>query len=340
MDTQKRPFLDRLHLINGCWFLDNSTLEYLQTCNRSGEYYVIRRRVGAGEKCALNFGSAIHKALEYRYMTYPELVPPSCMDQINKILAQWFVDHPQPFDDYRQLSLAVQVMNGYLNMPEYNPEPFVVAHVDGKLAVEVPFSIELCRLYSQKDGWITVIFCGKIDLIVAEGKEFWVIDHKTTKMAGKHFLWEQKMSAQWKGYCHAVMKATGITPAGAIIDQIRVREPNKTEKGQSSRKAVEPDDFERYRFALEPHHIPEWKDNIIGILKGFLRCYDEGFFPMETKWCIGKYGPCPYLEICDLPPVGPTGELVRENALQTGLCADDTFTPLNKIKLEHQNKTQ
>lgn len=325
-----------LPLIDGQYFfIDHSGLEYLQTCARSAEYHVINQRVGNGSSAALNFGSAIHAALEYRYKHHGSTVGPSCKDEMHGILTRWFTENPAPLEDYRCLSLATQVVDGYLSKKEYSPEQWDVAHVDDKPAVEMPFAVPLFKYPEglskiSSEPFITVLFCGKIDLIAIEGRDYWVIDHKTSSMGAATGQDDQKASLQWKGYCWAVEQTTGILPYGAMINHIQARKPNVTEAGLARRKPVEPKDFQRMRFVLEEHHIPEWKENTIAIIKRFFRDYEDGFFPMMPKQhCCGKYGKCAYYDVCDMPPH------LRPQAL-VDFTAPDTFSPLNAIKQQHQ----
>jgi len=325
-----------LPLIDGQLFLDNSALEYLQTCARSAQYHVINRRVGAGSSAALNFGGAIHAALEHRYKLHGPTVGPNCKAEMHGILTEWFKEKPAPLEDYRCLSLATQVVDGYLD--KYKSEEWDVARINGLPAVEVPFALPLFTTeimdpndLTGRPDLITTMFCGKIDLVVLEGRDYWIVDHKTSSMGASMGQDEQKMSFQWKGYCWAVQQSTGVVPYGAMINHIQARKPNTTEAGLARRKPIEPKDFQRMRFILEEHHIGEWKENVIACIKRFLRDYEDGFFPMLPKQhCVGKYGKCPFYEVCEMPPS------LRPQAL-LDFTKPDEFSPLNAIKTTYAN---
>ncbi len=328
-----------LPLIDGnTFFFDHSALEYL-ICQRAGQHHTIDGRVSSGSNSAQNFGGAIHYALEYLYKRYGTTPGPNCRAEMHQVLTDWFKEKPAPLECYRTLSLATQVVDAYLE--KYKSEEWAVAHVNGQPAVEMPFALPLTRIHVKPHGWLTMMFCGKIDLIVLEHRDFWTLDTKTSKMAGASVQAEQQMSFQWPGYCHALRELTGITPYGAMVNFIRVREPNKkgpedytpeqiAKRKYKPRKPVELDDFQRMRFILEPHHLPEWKENIISLWEGFFHNYERGFFPMQRKQCINKYGKCPFIEVCGMPPD------LRPQAL-IDFTSPDTFSPLNTIKSNYAN---
>jgi hypothetical protein len=262
-------------------------------------------------------------------------------------------------EDYRTLSLATQVAKGYLDA--YNPD-WSVAKLNGEAFVEKSFAVPLTTIEREHGVLLHVFWTGKIDLCIAEGRDLWVVDHKTTSVGGANEILDQKMSPQWKGYAYALHSLTGQLPTGAIINQIRVRPPTKaaqeaasgnatpvigeslsdmltSSKKKRPRQPVEKDDFTRQRFLLEHWMIDEWKENTIAAIESFFADYERGFFPMrQRKHCITKFGPCQYLDICSQPPTS------RIASLHGPLCQDATFSPLNRadtnaIKPQQQNET-
>lgn len=344
----------RIPLIDGTtFFCDNTTLEYITTCSRSAEYYILHRRIGAGSTAALVFGAAIHAALEWRYKHVGAIADESTQAGMNVVLTDYFVKNPIKENDYRNLSLATQVVKGYLD--KYNPD-WTPAMVNGEPFVEKPFAFELCRLrvFGKE---VIVMWTGKIDLCVTEGRDLWVPDHKTTKFAGENEIEDKRMTPQWRGYCLALYKLTGIFPTGAIVNQIRVRPPTKAaleaqagvatptqgeslsdmlaaSKKKRPRQPVEPDDFERHRFLLEHWMLDEWIENTTQHMKDFFRRCEEGFFPMaQAVHCRRTYGLCQYIDICKQPPAS------RIASLHGPLCQDATFSPLNAIKQQQNEQT-
>jgi hypothetical protein len=309
--------LPPLPLIDGCLFLDNTTMEYLITCARSTEYYVLHKRRLAEQKSALFFGGAVHSALEYRYKNAGRVDPLSIPDAQAALLSQIFADSPATPDDHRTCSLATEIIRVYNQV--YALEEFKILCANGEPLVEQAFAIELCRLPVGKDvhpsGEVVVIYTGRIDLIV-EWDGIFNIDHKTTSIMGAGFFEEQSMSPQQEGYMWAVNKTLGIMPSGYVINAIRTRPPAKT------RDAVTREDFVRQKYYCPAERVAEWERNIIEIVREFLWKYERGYLPMEKKWCIHKYGRCQYFDVCTLPQEN------RAMMLSSGLYATNTWSPL------------
>lgn len=106
--------LPPLPLIDRCLFIDNSMLELLNTCPRALQYNRLNQRILAAESPSLNFGSAIHLGLEFRYKTCANLPSdPFNESELNKIMTRHFDEHPCPVEDYRNLNWAMEVLKQY-----------------------------------------------------------------------------------------------------------------------------------------------------------------------------------------------------------------------------------
>lgn len=307
--------LPLLPLVDGALLLDNSTLELLQTCPRSMEYAYLRKRTLAREKPALNFGSAIHAALAHRYkhfedraLTTPDLV------QVLDVLDQHFLANPQPDGDYRTLSLARSLTESYFKV--WSREPFKV--VQGK--VEASFALLIGHINGQPVYWT-----GRIDLVVEENSGIWVMDHKTSSMFGESFWNEMAMTAQQLGYVWACKQSLGKTPRGYIINGIRTRKPTRLDEYDET-KMVRADDFARQQFVVTEDMLTEWQENVLSLVREFLWHHSNDYMPRKTKWCVGKYGLCPFYDVCSLPRSS------REQMLMSSQYEDSVWSPLNKPK--------
>jgi len=313
-----------LPIIDGCVFLDNSTLEYLTTCTRSMEYYFVRKRILGQNRSALTFGGAIHAGLETRYRVWDEPPPLPAM-----IIAatEYMSEHQHEANDHRTLDLATKILRVYAD--NYSSEPFkVLSGADDQPLVEKSFCIELCSLpYDGKK--ITFFYIGKIDLIIQMDDRCWTLDHKTTSMMGTGFFEEQSVNPQHEGYCWSYWKATGTLPAGFYINAIRVRPPTLGVDKFGNAKAkkredVEPADFQRERCYVTEERLLEWEFNTVALLEEFLFNASRDYFPQKKKWCVAKYGRCQYYDICTLPKAS------REVMIQSPLYIDQTWSPLKK----------
>lgn len=327
MNTNLPP----LPLIDRALFIDNSGfVEGINTCTRYLQYKVLNNRISAGEKSSLNFGSALHLALEHRYKHWQNReVDQTYYEQIGELFTKFFSDHPSPSDDWRTMNWAMELTREYNK--RYNIEEFslLMDKATGLPMVELPFAI---KLYDH--GNIPVYFTGKVDLPVSIDNQIWVLDHKTASQIGNQFWDEYRMSSQPRGYAWAFQELTGQKVHGYIINVIRSKDkPQYVIKGKNftrEGKTTTPDQwwkdtFQRERFAIkhDQNEMAEWKNNTIEQVEQFFWHYSRGYFPMKTKWC-SSYGKCPYYDVCSLAAND------RGVMLASGMYQDNTWSPLNK----------
>lgn len=352
--------LPPLPLVGDTLFVDNSGwLEGLMTCPRALRYKQLDRRIPVAESAALNFGSAIHFALEYRYRHYQSSpVDVFYQDGITPILTEHFDAHPAPMDDWRTLNWALELVNKYnerygqeefslLRYKEPHPCPQCLGssgadmnkdrqclwcNGTGKtdVMVELPFALPLFET-THEGKPLKVIYTGKIDLPIILDNQTWVLDHKTTGMLGNSFFDDMRMSSQQKGYAWAFSQLTGEKVTGYIINAVRSKEmplyvaEGKERKGREG-KTLSPakwwqETFQREKYRLRADDLVEWKNNCIDILEEFLWNYSRGKAPMKTKWC-SQYGRCPYYDVCSMEASD------RGVYLASGLFTDNNWSPL------------
>lgn len=357
--------LPPLPLIDNCLFVDNSMLELLNTCPRALQYNRLNQRVSTHESPSLNFGSAIHLALEFRYKRCAHLAcDPFDEAELSKVLAKQFNEHPTPSDDFRNLNWALEIMKQYnmihgeedFKLLEYEQEqncthcegrgwqfskhegtddlqsacPFCNGTGKNKLMVELPFALPLFR---HED--VQIMYSGRIDLpILRDDNQIFVMDHKTTSLLGPTFFDDKKMSAQQKGYAWSFEQLTGMKVRGYEVNALRIKEPpayvtNGTEPKRGGKKQSVEDwwreSLVRERFLLNEGELNEWRNNAIELVSEFFWHYSRGVFPMKTSWCVGKFGRCPYFDVCSTHP--PEDRLL---ILNSGLYQDNTWSPLKE----------
>ena len=347
--------LPPLPLIDGCLFIDNSGwIEGMSTCHRALQFKVLNERISTGEKVALNFGSAIHLALELRYGLYGnKAVDQVYYDSLAVILTEFFAEHPVPADDWRGLNWAMETVRRYnerfeqeeFNLLEY-PEAIDCPHCailpssedclwckgtgKRKYMVELSFALPLFDHYvcPGLEGSIPIIYTGKIDLPLILQGDLYSMDTKTTKQLGDMFWNEQRMSAQHRGYCWALQQSTGIEPKGYYVNGIRTKQPpdyvvNETAwKGKRQSPAQWwQESLVRDRMLLQPGELDRWKNNTIDLVEEFFWHYGRGYMPQKTKWC-SQYGKCQYYDVCRLVPED------QGSFLASGLFTDNKWSPL------------
>src|SRR5437870_10379930 len=169
--------MHELPLVDGAFFIDNSTLELLTTCPRALEYNRLFCRVSSAAKPSISFGSAIHLALEWRYRNCRNSSPDALEESEQAgLLAKFFQENPPPEDEFRNLNWAVEIIKHYNQT--YQVEPFnILVDSDSQPLVEMPFALHLLD-YKMREETVPIYYSGRIDLPVAWDNHIVVIDHK------------------------------------------------------------------------------------------------------------------------------------------------------------------
>lgn len=353
--------LPPLPLVDGCLLIDNSIwVEGFSSCYRYLEYKALWKRTSKGENAALNFGSAIHLALDYRYRHYQNKeVDSAYFNEVAKIFTNFFAEHPLPENDWRNLNWTMETIKQYCE--KYQKENFnLLVDKDGKTLVELSFALplftytnywwitevekllllkagaHLLKHYAESDDFgrtnyrveIPVIYTGRIDLPISIDNRIFVMDHKTTENLGDWFWTGIRMSDQPVGYVWAFEQLTGMDVAGYCINGIRTKNPpqyvldGKPYRGKTKSPAEWwNESLQREVYPVEKWKTEEWRTNTINLVEEFFWHYSRGAMPMKRKWC-SSYGRCPYYDVCLLHPND------RQSMLQSGLYKDNDWTPL------------
>lgn len=296
-------------LIDGAFVIDNSNFEYITTCPRAAYYQILRKRKGSGNSAALNFGGGIHAGLEVRYKDDMGcgLVLPTTYSKQCEALMEYVEKHPIGDDEFRTPTFAATVLQQYNQ--HYTSEPFSVLKDDaGNPMVELSFAVPI----GEVNG-ILCVWAGKVDVAISWENRFWVLDHKTTSILGGTYFNQFYNSNQMIGYCWALQHLLNQPIAGALVNVLAIRRPTKTGK------SIE---FVRQRFEYPASRIELWQDNALQVIENFFHMCEKDSFPMHTMWCIGKFGQCPYFDVCTVP------QEQKEMMLGSGLYEDVTWSPL------------
>lgn len=314
--------LPPLPLKNGCLEIDNSFLESFTVCPRRSEYSSLLKRSPATEQPALNFGSAIHRALEYRYKTFRNSAPDSSMGQeiFDKALKPYFDANPQPEDDHRTLQYAEELVSEYNN--RFQHEPFsLLTDNKGEVMTEMSFAVPLFEVESPfvHDAQIPVIYTGRIDLPVLWGNQLIILDFKTASTLGQQKADEMKVSPQFFGYCWAFQELTKQKVEGFCVRAIRTKaKPGKPKAGWQS---WWDESFMTVKEYVDQDQLNEWKFNVIALIEEFMWHYSRNFMPQKKKACM-LYGKCPYYDVCYLAPGS------RQEQLMSAQFTNNTWSPL------------
>ena len=311
--------------------IDNSTLEKVLTCPRSYEFYHVFGR-DSGSRDALNYGTAIHLALEH-YFTHGNM----CVAQL---LHDHFAANPCSDGSWRNLDHALEAVKRYAALREQLPPWRPLTHND-KPAVEIGFKLPLLEFAvkdhvvpypehiivagSENSGYavcrtIRVCYTGKIDLAIqsmlsADKDSYDILDHKTTSIGGPTFWKAFRTSAQMRGYSWAATQLFGKPPTQTIIDAIVGRAPTVKAKGI-------PHECEQMGFQYSPEQLSEWHNSVTSHVNTTLTRLVSGFFPESNTHCSNKFGMCDYFDVCCQQMNA------RHILLASGQFADRTWSPI------------
>jgi len=332
--------------------MDWSSLESLLACNRSAEYKLVHSRT-THTKSALIFGAAFHSALECFYKRSPSDTVESITQLGGRaIQAEYALHPPGAIDDYRTADFCFATYCQYV--AQYFNESLTPYVHEGKPLVEFTFVMPVGmtevpihtfnrwgygKLTNDEErereednkvsagyppgtkGLVrTTLPCriewsGIIDalMLMGDGETLRVCDHKTSSIKTNALFDSYNVSMQPIGYVTAMRAAfPELNIKGFFLNSVICRAPTKT--GIS---------YESYRrpYDYTTEQCDEWKSDLLALIGELLHNLTTKNFPKKTNWCAGKYGACPYLDVCSAPASQ------RLMILNTGLYSDNTWKP-------------
>lgn len=324
-------------------------------------------RIPSLEKPSLNFGSAMHLALEYRHVLCGnQPVTQQYNEGVTKLMSEFFLQHPPPAGDWRSVNWALEVINRYnakyiyetFDLLKYNDSQkcqhcdgsgsMHFASVDGypdydsdcilcdgsgirHLMIELPFALPLFH-YTGNGHSFLVIYCGKIDLPFTENGQYWIRDHKTTSMFGQPFWDNMRMTSQLRGYCWAFEQQSGVKVTGYEINGIRTKEPPAYVVGANAKggRKLSPEEWWNESFQRERFYI---KENELSEWKNnTIELVEEFMFHYNRDYLPMKTQWCASYGRCAYYDVCQMVSSDREALLASGQFTTSDWSPLNKVK--------
>lgn len=295
--------------------IDNSSLDKYIACPRSAQYYLQHKRERAGSSGALSAGTAAHLVWETRYKHFPTDTPltPDAIAKCLAALDTHYAAGTHPEGDHRTLPRMTDVLNAYFKT--YPTEPWEV------IGCELPFELHLGEVEIAGQLW-DVQWQGRIDLVVRAGQEVFVVDHKTMSQRDSNIISEYANASGPLGYCWAVQEMSKTNAkfpervTGFLLNATIIR------SGETTRTKLERQEFFRHVFHYDQTRIAEWRDDTLELCRRYLEDAATGSFPMHRRSCVGRYGACQYLDVCQLP------SSQRDLYLTTDVFRDVTWSPL------------
>lgn len=258
----------------------------------------------------------MHAALEVYYKLHDEEDKSKVLQLCRQAIDASFAEATINFlDEYRTPDYCYNCFLQYIT--HYGKESLTPVKRDDKPLVEFSFALDLAMMeidsstfFHYGPGCLTdneekeissagsipihIKWTGICDLVATINGENWLIDHKTTSILSADFFDGFNLAMQPVGYVNAAKLAfPDLNIAGFMVNTLACRKPSKTGKG-----------FEPHRSYLryESWHFDEWKNDVVQLIGEFLHNLTLNNWPKKTTWCVGKYGKCPYLDVCSLPP--------------------------------------
>lgn len=320
----RRPLLERIdNTDNFVLYIDNSTMEKFDTCQRAAEFYTINRRQGISG-AALAFGGALHVGLEHYYKTGDM---PTGIERALDTYAPVIL-RPDEWRTSDFLAHTLQLYHRYYGLSDITP----LADGDTPL-VELPFAYPLGEIhldttlsYSARQltgedsddplyiKTLHILWSGKIDLIFSHIGQPAIMDHKTSSIDAPTFYDQFHLSQPVRGYAWAASKLLGEPVNMFMLNALIIRKPTRT--GTSN-------DFIRKPYSITAESIDEFLNDVLHKIEAFIHNAITGYFPKSPVWCQSKYGNCQYFNVCTMP------KDLRETLLASDTYEDVTWSPLH-----------
>jgi hypothetical protein len=169
----------------------------------------------------------------------------------------------------------------------------------------VPLEVEIVKgevLY--EDDEIRVLWKAKLDLVADTNQSILPIDHKTMSQRRDTV----SMNNQFMGQC-IIMKTRNV-----VINKI------------GWQTSLEPrEKFIRTILSYSSDRLLEWQSEILPFYAYQLLTFVESeYYPPRFDHCEGKYGPCPYLEVCE------ANRDMRQDIINQNFIITDEWNPTNE----------
>lgn len=267
-------------------FVDNTMLSAYKDCPRK---YQLRHRLhwrSVGTSLPLIFGLSWHEAQDVIWSYYGKVPLKELPDYaFAKFCEMWekegmpvnmSVEQIEAFNP-RTPMVALEMIKGYINA-----RGSMIERVE-LLAVEQPFAVPLPGL---DDFW----YVGRLDKVIGYQNQTLTIEHKSTTEYKKDGGFKTSYIEGW--YTDSQVK--GYEYGGALffpgMQQVWV-------DAALVHKTV----HDKFRFVPVWHARPllnEWIQDTLDWLDRIQKDIARDYFPKNENSCMGKFGPCPFLNIC------------------------------------------
>lgn len=280
--------------------------------------------------------------------TYEVLTREALLTRCYSAIESTFTESPPSlFPDYRTSDYAVQSFHSYIN--HYKDEVLTPYVHEGKPLVEFSFAYPLGKTElptSVFKSWgygtltndseieaslpesdaavpVRIEWTGIIDMLAEVNGSLYVVDHKTTSIISQDFFDGFEIAMQPTGYFSAMKAAFPDLPIkGFLANVLACRKPVAAVTKSGKPTTSKPFEAFRRQYHYSDWHIQEFKQDALALVEELFANVTNQFFPKKTQWCVGKYGKCPYFDVCSLPPES------RLSMLQSDNYINNTWKPV------------
>lgn len=254
---------------------DYSTLSSFQTCRKKYYFEHIRHLKTTTKGAALQFGGAVHSALDIYYSTEDK-----SQGLLNAKLVfekEW---QDREGDELRTVENGLKMLDAYAD--KYRHEPFKAL---GKPEQGFVFPIG------------DILYGGRIDLPVEWDGNLWIMEHKTTTRLSGGYFDQYDLDKQVTGYIIAAEETFKRKVYGCVVN---VMEPWKEVKTKTARTKAPEDHFARAPITRSDDLKERFKINVQRIVRDIKWCEETGEYMEAEKKEVCQYynRPCPYLQLC------------------------------------------
>ena len=248
--------------------IDYSQINTFLTCRRKYEnkYILALRKIKYDfRNIDLEFGKTIHSCLEryYKGMAWAEII--------------------KPIEEFQDLESEKCKTKGHLLklMEQYIP------YYSGQDKGWTILATEINDTFKIQDMEYTV----KVDLIIKDKDNIYVVDHKTTKTNRKSTYFQQfEPNTQVTGYTAYCQQKHGQC-SGFIPNVMFVRYRERKWKGEEAGFHCE---FERAIINRYPQQLEDFKSNVVDVAQQIEGCKITGYWSKTEVNCMW----CEFKELC------------------------------------------
>jgi len=265
-------------------------------CPKLFEHQYIQNMELVKRPRAFLVGSAIHRFLEVWYATWDES---QALKSVRGV-----------FDNIDTSSFSKEEMDQY-----HNDYAMVLGICPAYAKVYLPDKDNFSSILTEqkfKFSFGKHSFLGYVDLLVKdkEGK-WWIMETKTRSMSTNisNEFRSSYINGQLLSQAYGARQSLKIPVQGVIFNiikkpGIRLRK-GETREAYRNRVIIEYTQhyqakgyFQRFEMMLDKRHVENFLKSTKATLMVARKFYKDGFFPLNSQACDGKYGQCAFLSAC------------------------------------------